>query len=313
MQLFSSLEECDKISEPVVLTIGNFDGLHLGHRALLEFLVKTAKDKLAKTCVLTFSNHPSTVLRPENSTPLLCSTEHKIKLLKETSIDFAIFSPFTKSLSEQSVDFFLEQVKKALDIKMLILGSDAHIGNNRKGNSTVVTALSMNLGFIVEYFSDYLKNGQRVSSSLIRNFIQYGQLKEAELLLGRPYSIYGQVLPGKGRGASLGFPTANICVEGLCLPPFGVYAVTLFSDEKPLKGVANLGLAPTMREGREVILEVYLFDQQMDLYGLFVDVRFHNFIRQEKRFNHIEELKQQIFEDVIIAKQMHKKLEVMTT
>lgn len=305
MQIAYSLNEVAKSSEPVVLTIGNFDGVHLGHQAVLKHLKQTAKKRRTRSAVLTFSNHPSTVLRPAHSIPLLCTTQHKVKLLEKAFIDLVILLPFTKEFSEQSADLFLQNVKKNLPFQTLILGSDAHFGKNREGDSSTVSTLAKTMGFTVEYFPDYTKEGQRISSSLIREYIQRGQLTQAEDLLGRPYSIYGPVLKGHGKGASIGFPTANLAVNDLCLPPLGVYAVTLKVDELEYIGVANLGLAPTVRHENSPILEVHLFDKHLDLYDKIVDVHFHNFIRSEKQFATIEELKKQIAQDVIKAKHIH--------
>lgn len=306
MQIAYSLEEITPTTLPNILTIGNFDGLHLGHQAVLNDLLKTAKKKQARSAVLTFSNHPSTILRPAHPTPLLCTSEHKLQLLEDIGIDLVVTLPFTKEFSQQSPTTFLQSVRKYLPFDALILGSDAHIGKNREGDSSTVTALADTLGFEVEYFPDYTKDGQRISSSLIRDYIQKGLLKDAEELLGRPYSICGPVLKGTGRGAPLGFPTANLAVDNLCLPPLGVYVVSLTTERKIFPGVANLGFAPTVRDETAPILEVHLFDQHLDLYGKAVDVRFFDFIRQEKRFTSIEELREQIALDVSSAKAIFK-------
>ncbi len=306
MQIVYSLEDIPKNTSPVVLTIGNYDGLHLGHQAVLAHLVQRAKQTKLRSVVLTFSNHPSTVLRPHHQTHLICSTEHKLKLFEKASIEMVVMLPFTKEFSEQSADQFLKKVSHALPFQTLILGSDAHIGKNREGDQSTVTALADLLGFTVEYFPDRLIQGQRISSNLIRERLHQGNLKQAETLLGRPYSIYSTVLKGDGKGATLGFPTANLYVGGLCLPPLGVYAVSLFEGTKEYPGVANLGVAPTVHEVREPILEVHLFDHSSDLYGKTVEVRFHDFIRAEMRFNDLEELKAQIAQDVLTARKLHQ-------
>lgn len=303
--LYYSLENIPKSSLPTALSIGNFDGVHLGHQALLQHLVQKAKEQHALSAILTFSNHPSSILRANHNTQLLCTIEHKIRLLEQSSVSRVILLPFTKQFSQQSADAFLQTIKQALSFQTLILGGDAHIGKNREGDRLTVTALAKTLGFNVEYFPDFNKNGQRISSSLIRSCIQKGELKQAESLLGRPYSIYGRILKGNGRGSTLGFPTANLDVGGLCLPPFGVYAVSLTVSEKKFQGIANLGLAPTVRQTSAPLLEVHLFDRSIDLYDQTVDVHFYHFIRQEKRFDTLADLKKQITDDVIKAKQIH--------
>lgn len=307
MQIAYSLEDVPASTKSFALTIGSYDGLHLGHQAVLEHLVKTAKRSGLKSAVLTFSNHPSTVLRPTNPTPLICSQEHKLKLFEKASIDMVILLPFTKEFSQQTADQFLRKVSHAVPFETLILGSDAHIGKNREGDQTVVTELAEHLGFSVEYFPDLLTDGRRISSNLIREALRQGDLKHAEDLLGRPYSIYSKVQKGNGKGATIGFPTANLDVAGLCLPPLGVYAVSLLEGVRCYPGVANLGVAPTMKEISEPVLEVHLFDQSSDLYGKSVEVLFHEFIRPEMRFSGVEELKAQIAKDVQAAKQMHAR------
>lgn len=308
MQIVDSLEKTPKTFTHFVVTIGNFDGFHLGHQFLIQNLINTARQQQALSIVLTFSNHPSTILRPDHTTSLLCSTDHKIMLLERAGIDLVILLPFTKELSLLSADQFLQKIQKALLFQTLILGSDAHIGKNREGDRSTVTALAKRLGFTVEYFPDCAKDGNRISSSRIRECIQKGDLNQAEALLGRPYSIFGPVLKGNGRGAPLGFPTANLHVDNLCLPPLGVYAVTLISDGKKYPGVANLGLAPTVRHESSPLLEVHLFDTNTNLYNHTVDVQFHKFIRQEKKFEGLETLRNQIADDVLKAKYLHQKL-----
>ncbi|MEI8124434.1 MAG: bifunctional riboflavin kinase/FAD synthetase [Parachlamydiaceae bacterium] len=281
-----------------VVTIGSFDGIHLGHQVVLDRLVRTGKTRNARSVVITFSNHPSEVLRPEQHIHQLCTTAHKIKLLEEMSIDLVFLLSFTKKLAEKTPKQFLSDLLKVIPFHTLILGEDAHIGKNREGNKKKVTELSAGMGFEVEYLSDCAIAGSRISSSRIRSSIQHGRFDEAELLLGRPYSIYAPVLKGHGRGAPLGFPTANISVEGLCLPPHGVYTVSLWHQGQRFEGVANLGYAPTLHQDRALLLEVHLFDKTIDLYGHYVDVHFHKFLRPEQRFDSVEALKKQIAHDI---------------
>jgi len=302
MRIVHSLEEIPGFSSPIVLSIGNFDGLHIGHQAVLNHLLKKTKDQHAISAVLTFSNHPSTVLRPSHPTSLLCSIPHKMHLLSQTGIDLTILLPFTTSFSEQTAETFLRTIRQVLPFRFLILGSDAHMGKNRDGDRETVTSLSHSFGFSVEYLSDCYYHGERISSSLIRHHIQKGDFSHAAALLGRPYTIYGPVLKGQGKGASLGFPTANLAVENLCLPPLGVYAVEVSVGGKEHRGIANLGFAPTMRQEASPLLEVHLFEHHEMLYEQTIDVRFLRFIRPERRFHSLEELKNQIALDVTEAK-----------
>lgn len=289
---------------PIALTIGSFDGVHIGHQVILSHLVHTAKKQSAQSVVITFSNHPSDVLRPKQPTPLICTIPHKMKLLEELGIDLAIVLTFTKDFSEQPPEEFLQKITQTLPLKTLILGHDAHIGKDRKGNQATVSGLAEKMHFYVEYLADCNVGGHRISSSRIRDCVQQGNFQAVESLLGRPYSIYAPVLKGSGRGAPLGFPTANISVEGLCHPPHGVYTVSLSHNGKKYDGVANIGFAPTLNQARALVLEVHLLDKTIDLYGNLVEVEFHTFLRPERHFESVDALRAQIAQDVNTAKKM---------
>lgn len=306
MKTFYALPNAQEISTPIVLTIGNFDGVHLGHKAILNRLNELSKQIKGINIVLTFSNHPSTVLNPDNPTPLLCSLNHKIQLMQQEKIDYLCILPFTKELSELSPEDFLHTIRKSIPFNTLVLGSDATIGKNRAGDRDQITKLSKTLHFDTEYLPDITLEGERISSSKIRDLIQQGQLQQAAKFLGRQFSIYSMVISGTGRGAKIGFPTANICIEGLCTPPRGVYAVHMIHDGKKHDGVANLGIAPTMRTNPNPIFEVHLFDHTENLYGTEVEVFFDQYIRPERRFDDINQLKLQIMQDIQLANQIHK-------
>lgn len=310
MNIVHTLEELSGRTPPVILTIGNFDGVHLGHQAILQHILSLAKKEKTSAAVITFANHPTEVLRPTSPTPLLCTTEHKLKLLGEMKIDHVVLLQFTKEFSEQTAESFLTKVQRHLPFKILVLGNDAHLGKEREGDPSTVAALSKKLGFEVEYYPEFSKDGKRITSTLVRSSLQKGNLAEASSFLARPYSIYSSVLRGSGKGALLGYPTANIAVGKLCLPPFGVYAVTLRDKEKTYPGVANLGKAPTVHQDRLPILEVHLFEQSIDLYDKTVDVHFHGFIRPEKRFESLDALKSQIATDVATAKRVLQNLKI---
>lgn len=302
MEIAYSLSELETSAQSYVLTIGNFDGVHRGHKAVLAGLKETAARHQARIAVLTFSNHPSMVLTPERPVPLLCTINHKIRLLEQEQIDLLIIVPFTREFSEQSAETFLLQLRKAIPFTSLVLGSDATLGKNRIGGQETVRQLSKSLEFEATYISDITMDGARVSSSQIRELVKRGQLQQAGNYLGRTFSIYGTVRSGSGRGLKIGFPTANISVEGLCLPPLGVYAVTLKHDSQTYYGVANLGIAPTMRNDQKPLFEVHIFDHSSDLYGQNVEAVFNGYIRPEKRFESIEQLREQIAKDIQAAK-----------
>lgn len=308
MEIVHSLSENLNSSQSFVLTIGNFDGVHLGHKAILTTLKKAASKLKARTAVLTFSNHPSTVLTPDNPVPLLCTASHRIRLLEQEQIDLLILIPFTRELSEQSAEEFLLKLRQSIPFASIILGSDATLGKNRMGDGETVKKLSKSLGFEAEYISDIILEGKRISSRLIRDLIKQGQLEEARKYLGRPFSIYASVASGTGRGLKIGYPTANISVEGLCLPPQGVYAVTLKHAGHKYYGVANLGVAPTLRDDQRPLFEVHIFDHSSDIYGHDVEAIFNGYIRPEQHFGNIDQLRQQIAKDIQAARKIHVQM-----
>ncbi len=289
---------------PVALTIGNFDGVHRGHVEMLKKLRIEATQRQLPTCAITFENHPSTILNPGTTPLLICTLEQKKRLLRESGIELLYSLPFTKELAEQTPEQFIIRLSQSQPFDLLLLGSDATIGKNRAGTPEHMKELSRTYGFSLTYFPDITLDGQRISSRHIRESIHSGRLVEASRLLGRPYSIAGTVIKGRGRGADLGFHTANISVEGLCLPPLGVYAVLVHHQGHTYPAVANLGLAPTVRQDATPLLEVHLLDTHIDLYHLHIEVELKTYLRPEMRFSSLEALKAQIAKDVSTAKSL---------
>lgn len=302
MHIIKSLEEYQNPRKPIILTIGNFDGLHEGHRAVLNRVKELEKAENGQSVVMTFSNHPSEILRPDKAAPLLCTLPHKVKLLEHAGVDTLLLLPFTKALSEQTAEEFLTYVRHFCPFSYLILGHDATLGKDRQGVRSKIQEFAKRYFFKVEYIDEYCYQGILVSSSKIRELIEKGDLNIAEKLLGKKYSILGTVSKGMSLGKEMGFPTANISVRGLCLPPFGVYAVKTILKGKELDGVANLGLAPTVRKDNIPILEVYLFDYHEDFYGEEIEVIFFEYLRPELCFPDISSLQVQIAQDVQQAK-----------
>jgi riboflavin kinase/FMN adenylyltransferase len=286
-------------SKKVVLTLGNFDGVHLGHQAILSKMKETE----GYTVVLTFSNHPSEVLSGQR-VKQLTSLEHRIKLIEDYSIHSICTIPFTRQLSEQSAEFFLHELKSTFNFTHLILGHDAVFGHNQEGNRVRVYALSQKMGFTVEYVNPIMVKQTIVSSSVIRKSIESGDLSLASEFLGRSYSLRAIVERGTGKGQVLGFRTANLPVDGLCLPPFGVYAIKAKIENQSFHGVANLGIAPTLRQNSQVLFEAHLFDCEKNFYGEELEIYPEYFLRPEKKFSSIEELKKQIINDSAMAKQI---------
>jgi riboflavin kinase/FMN adenylyltransferase len=303
MQVLERPEDFSQPCDPIVLTIGNFDGMHRGHRAVLKRAQELA-NKDGEIIVLTFRNHPSEVLRPDQPTPLLSTLPHKLHLLQQQGVNRVLLLSFTRYLAQHSAASFIEHIRQFIPFSYLVLGHDATLGRDRQGNRALMQELGEQWGFQVFYQEEYRFEGQPVSSTRVRDALQKGDLKQVEQLLERPYSIYAPVSKGEGKGKHIGFPTANINVSGLCLPPYGVYAVEVFKNSITIQGVANIGIAPTIRQNATPILEVHLFDDEQDLYGHYLEVTFKQFIRSEQSFNSIEELREQIKRDIEIAKQV---------
>ncbi len=301
MQVLERLEDFKDPRHPLILTIGNFDGMHRGHCAVLKRAQALLGDE-GEIVVLTFRNHPSEVLRPEQPTRLLCSLPHKIHLLQQFGVHRVLLLPFTRYLAQHSAASFIEHIRQFIPFTSLVLGHDATLGRDRQGNRATMQDIGEQWGFHVFYQEEYRFEGQPVSSTRIREALQKGDFEQVELLLDRPYSIYATVSHGEGKGKPLGFPTANLDVTGLCLPPFGVYAVEVLYESRWLQGVANLGIAPTIRTDQVPILEVHLFDFDQELYGQQLEVVFKKFIRPEQKFHHVKEMQQQIRQDIEVAK-----------
>ncbi|MFT4551747.1 MAG: riboflavin kinase/FMN adenylyltransferase [Chlamydiales bacterium] len=286
-----------------VVTIGNFDGVHLGHQSIMKRARYLADSINGNLTIITFENHPSQVLRSDRSVELLCSVEHKLSLLEKHGADVTVLIAFDKAFSEQDPETFLKQLRDSIPFTHLILGSDARFGKGREGTPSRVRELAEKLGFFVEYLEKEICGDTPLSSTSIRECIREGNFLEAEKKLGRRYTILSKVVHGDGRGKKLGFPTANINVSGLCLPPFGVYSVDLLHDGELIPGVANLGYAPTVREDSSPVLEVHLFDCNKDLYNCEVEVLFKSYIRPEQKFQNLEDLRTQISQDITTAKE----------
>lgn len=304
MKIIRSLSESIILPNPVMLTVGVFDGVHLGHQKILNKLNSIAENENSQSAVLTFENHPSEVLRPDHPVPFILTLKHRIRLLEESGIDLLILLPFTKEFSKQSAEAFLHNVHSHIPFSHIVLGYDAVIGKDKSGNRETVLAIAKEMNCQAEYLDPYTFEGAIISSSRIRGLIQQGDFSKIKLLLGRKYSIYGPVVLGRTHGKNIGYRTANIDVSHLCLPPIGVYAVQVMYQNKVIDAVANLGMAPTMRDDNKILLEAHLFDWDQDLYGQCIEVVFCQYIRPERKFVDISQLREQIQRDISAAKQI---------
>ncbi len=303
MQIFKNPTETLDLSQPVILTIGNYDGVHLGHQTIINRVLKLAHIHNTQAVLITFDNHPVKVLRPETTIFQLCTLSHKTELLKSQGIDILLLFHFTLQFSKQTAHSFLRKIYDLIPFSHLVLGPDATIGKEKEGNRCKVTEIAKEMNFTVEYLPPLKIDEEKVSSSVIRRAVQQGNLALAEQMLGRPFSILTEVISGQGNGRRIGYPTANLSVQDLCLPPFGVWAVTIKHEGIIHSGIANLGFAPTLRSDKKPLLEVHLFDKEKLLYGEHIEIIFTKFIRPEIQFNSLETLKAQIKEDIKQAKQ----------
>ncbi len=288
-----------------VLTIGNFDGVHLGHRALLARLCAVAAENGLPPAVLTFEPHPREFFAPESAPTRLSNLREKLELIAADGVELAFVCRFDKAFASLTADQFIEQVLvQSLRVRHLIIGDDFRFGAKRAGDFALLKQAGESFGFRVEAMDTVLSGPDRVSSSAVRDALWRGDLERAAELLGRPYVIDGRVVHGDKVGRQLGYATANIRMKHDRPPLLGVFAVEVTGlGDRPLAGVANLGYRPTANAVLRPILEVHLFDFAADIYGAHLTVRFLHRIRDEMKFADFDELKAQIARDVECGKE----------
>jgi riboflavin kinase/FMN adenylyltransferase len=300
MEILSGLEALpDPRLMGSVVTWGVFDGVHRGHRRVLETLRNWAREISAPSVAITFDRPPSEVLTGK-PVPLLVPLEERLRRIGDTGVDFALVIAFTPEFARLGADDFARDVVAGrLRARGIVLGHDSRFGRGREGDLDLLTRLGRDLGIEVRRCAPELHQGKPVSSSLIREAVAAGRLEEATLLLGRAPSVTGTVVRGDRRGTRLGFPTANIPLGRVVHPPAGVYAVEASLEGRVYRGVANLGTRPTFEAGGREVLEVHFLDYPGgDLYGRVVEVRFLRRLREERRFDNAEALRRQIQADI---------------
>jgi len=295
------------VPAPVVLAIGNFDGVHLGHVALVRQLVAAANRLQLAPTVLTFEPHPREFFAPDSAPARLTTFREKLELLGDLGVRQTMVCPFNAAFAGLSADAFIEQVLvRGLQIRHLIIGDDFRFGRGRVGDFALLQAAGQRLGFTVEAMQSVMVDANRVSSSGVRQALAAGDMEGAAKMLGRPYIMDGQVAHGDKIGRQLGFATANIRIRHNPLPMAGVFAVEVSGlGDRPLPGVANLGIRPTVG-GTRPLLEVHLFDFDRDIYGAHISVRFVHKLRNEQRFPNFDALKAQIAADAVAARAFFK-------
>ncbi|MBI3307703.1 MAG: riboflavin biosynthesis protein RibF [Candidatus Omnitrophica bacterium] len=315
--------------KPLVIGLGNFDGVHLGHQALLKRVVQRAKKIRGRAAVFTFREHPQSILHPQKPLELLSAPEQKLSFFKAFGIELCFWKSFSRKFSAlEAEDFVKKIILQKLGAREICLGTNARFGHNRKGNVALMRILSKRWGFRFEEIRSVKRERDFVSSSRIRELIKEGDLQAAGRCLGRPFSIFGKVIRGNGRGEKLGFPTANLHTSGRALPPHGVYPVSLrvihaiqkqnskkgiqkfrtAHSKKWLQGVLNYGHRPTFRGcPSKPVAEVFIMNFKGDLYGETLEVVFHPRLREEKAFLNKEMLKRQIQRDVQRAREYFQR------
>ena len=290
----------------MLLTIGVFDGVHLGHKHLIAQLKELARKQGYSSGVITFSQNPKEVLSPQTRLPSLTGIDRRIALLRDEGVDIVLPLPFTPQLADLSPKQFLSLLKEYLKMKGLVIGPDFALGKDRQGDIDALRRLGQEMGFSVTVVPPMTIDGQVASSTVIRKALAEGDMKQAQRLLGRPFSLQGRVVAGDKRGMDLGFPTANLDVEpGQALPAGGIYACQAHIDGQTYSAMTNIGNRPTFGGGQQII-EVYLIDYNGDLYGHELAIDIIGRLRDEKKFDTPEQLKEQIAEDIIQGKDMLK-------
>ncbi len=293
---------------PCALTIGNFDGVHRGHQALLKKLVQTAKEKNIQSCVMTFEPHPIEYFAPEKAPSRILSLRDKLEALAEVGIDQVLVIHFNQHFANLSPTEFVEKILvKGLQVQSILIGDDFHYGAKRAGNFSSLCEAGQKYGFTVERMDTLEENNQRISSSATREALNQGDLNLARQLLGRPYMLSGHVLHGQKLGRTLGFPTLNVSLANKLHrrkpAAQGIFIAQVHGlSDNPLPAVASLGQRPTVDDSGRYLLEVHIFNFNQSVYGKLVRIELLEKIRDEAKYNDLETLKNAIAQDATAAK-----------
>lgn len=297
MKIFHGTENAN-IARPTVLTLGVFDGLHLGHQRIMQTVVERAKAVNAVPTAITFDPHPRSVLHPQSAPPLLQTLDQRLANFEILGIEQAIVIPFDLKFAQiDAAEFLSDIVRDRLHAREVYLGKGFEFGKDRGGNIGLLRKVSRELGFFADEVEEVTIRGKRISSSRIRNLLDDGKVNLVRRMLGRPYGVEGVIIRGDRRGHTIGFPTANLKPRNRVIPRFGVYATATLVDGAWRRSITNIGVRPTFENDSEPSIETYLFDFDGDLYGDVLRVRFLHRIRDERKFNGIDELKVQIEKD----------------
>ncbi len=304
MRVFHGLEQATQENQRFAVAIGNFDGCHLGHVALITRLRQAAKKHQLPSLVLTFYPHPVEVLNPQKKLKRLTTTSEKLSCFEALGVEYVLVEAFNEKLAQLSPQAFFEAyLDKGLKAKSLHVGFNFSFGKNRSGSTETLQSFCEKTGTELEITPAFQKDGERVSSSLIRQLVEWGEVEKAEQYLGRPYSMLGQIAHGDGRGLKMGFPTANLRYPAdKVLPKRGVYVTRAIWQKQAFLSVTNVGVRPTYGQEETLHVEAHLLNCDAKLYDEFIQLDFLRRLRDEKKFASEEELVAQIKEDVARAK-----------
>jgi riboflavin kinase / FMN adenylyltransferase len=306
MRILRSIPELSELPGPLFLAIGVFDGVHLGHQAVISTSAEHARAENGTPVVVTFDPHPEKILRPDKAPHLLTATQHKIALIRALGVRHLLMISFDKHFAATEPENFVDQlVRHSKPLREICVGHEWSFGRNRRGNLELLEKLGAKFDFTVVGIPPVSINGEIVSSTTIRRAVEAGDLQKAAAMLGRDYTILGTVVPSDNLGKKIGFPTANLSAHSEQFPPNGVYFAEAKLDGVAHPGVVNLGYRPTMGSGKsDRVLEVYLFDFDRDIYGKDLELRFIRYLRSEKKFENVDALVRQIERDVQQAREL---------
>ena len=310
MKIIRGIENLNNEFTQCVVTLGNFDGVHLGHQQLINHLIEQGKKLNLPTVVMLFEPQPLEFFSKQNAPARLTSFKEKVQLIEKLGIDYIIAVPFTQTFANMSANAFIQDwLINKLSAKYIVIGDDFQFGRDRKGDINLLQQYTQNNQFSVESMPTFVWNNLRISSTAVREALFNSDFELARCLLGRDYAIQGRVVHGNALARQLGFPTANIHLNRKKPALQGVYFVKVKNccSNQYYHGIANIGIRPTI-EGKKAILEVNIFDFSGDIYGQYLDVTFVCKLRNEKKFDSLADLKQQISQDVCTAKQISAKL-----
>jgi riboflavin kinase/FMN adenylyltransferase len=310
MRIIKDLREIER-DEKTVITLGTFDGLHLGHQRIFDAVIKKSRQLGGRNFLITFDPHPRKVIPGRNDVKLLSTLEEKIKILESIGLENLFVIKFTREFSQQTPEQFVEKyLVKGIGLKEIVIGYDHHFGKGRDGDFELLQRLGQKFDFAVTLIPEYTVEGETISSTKIRNALLAGDVIKANKMLGRHYSFKGKVVKGDGRGKDLGFPTANLSIENedKLIPAKGIYASECIIDGKKYYGLLSLGSRPTFHTNGDVIPEFYIFDFKEDIYSKVLDVNLVEKIRDEEKFNSVEELISRMKMDEEAGKEILSKL-----